>query len=141
MINVNHHRKRQTTESDKPPKATESAKTATSPIILLCLNQTTRYRGNTKVDFSLPFKPIIPANSEAIEPPLLPLMLSTILSINAPKESHFDPNHTQIARSSRALKSRQSSNISSTSIRVDSRPGYVRWQIWLINCWLRGVES
>jgi hypothetical protein len=45
------------------------------------------------------------------------------------------------ARISLLLKRRQSSDIGSTLVREDSRPGRVRWQIWLIKCWTYAVAS
>jgi hypothetical protein len=45
------------------------------------------------------------------------------------------------ARSLLRLKSRRLSNISSTSIRDNSRPGCAKWQIWPVNCRVCAVVS
>ena len=130
-----------TTESAKPPKAPKYAKTTTTLSTLSCLNHTTRYYFNTKGDFSLPLKPTNLDNFEAAGLLLRPLTLNARLLINALTESYSAPKLPLTALSSPATKSKQLFKISLTLIREDSRPGCVRWQIWLINCWVRVVGS
>jgi hypothetical protein len=121
------------TEPVKSPNWSKYAKTTTTFFALLCLNHKTRYRSNTKGDFRLPYRPIVLAISEATGLLLEHLTLNNNDYLNAPEESLFALKLCPTALNLHALKSKQLSNISLTSIREDLRPGCARCRIWQIN--------
>ena len=102
------------------------AKTSTTLLILLYLNNVTRYYSSTKGEFSLLSKLSKTANSEANELLRAPLILSNKFSLNALKKYYLFLNEYLTVVNLRLPKSKRLSDISSTLIREDSRPGYTR---------------
>jgi hypothetical protein len=123
-----------TTEPATPPSRPLFLGTTNFLLIKQCLNNTTQLLFKRKADLILPFKPILLANLRAYDALQQLSTLHTRGSLIDSTESLHALKLNQIARSSQQLKSRRLSDISSTLIREDSRPGYARWQIWLINC-------
>ena len=94
-----------------------------------------------KVQLNLHLKLSIPVNFKAKKKLLTRSMYAQEPSTDAYKELLHDAIVSPTAESSLRPKSRQLSDIFSTSICEDLRPGCMRWQIWRINCWLYEVES
>jgi hypothetical protein len=99
------------------------------------------YYCNTKGEFSLPYKLVFLVSLKATGLLRVHLMSNATSSLNVSKESPSAQKLHPTAFSSGALKSKQLFDTSLTLIREDLHPGCVRWQIWLINCWVQGVGS